>query len=83
MKLLIFYITLAFSGSFCLETNVVLPELHQYEKRFEDSETKEVIWDWISVHNDTGVYSNPKGSLNLSCTAPYPIEWNVEGYVVS
>jgi hypothetical protein len=58
------------------------PQLHHYDKIGYDEDKTVVVSEWKSVNNGTGVYGNPKGILNLTCTAPYPIQWRIDGFIV-
>ena len=45
-----------------------------------DPDPTEVAWE--RVNNGTGILSRSKSTLELFCTAEYPIQWKITGFVV-
>ncbi len=75
MRLLLLFVA---ANMFLLSKGLEKPRLHVVEDY--DSETGENPWK--RVNNRTGILSRSKDTLELFCTASYPVQWKITGFVV-
>jgi len=47
-----------------------------------NSPGRRIIPYWTYLRNNSQVQANTKAELSISCTAPFPIIWNITGYIV-
>jgi len=56
------------------------PDLQVVPEPMDESDP---IVKWEKVNDGAGIFSRSKSTLELFCTAAYPIQWAITGFVVS